>query len=250
HHTLRGNFRRINPASARVLLLEAADRILLNYPPALSEKAARSLHQLGVTVRANTAVIDVKPEQVTVKTGNHTEVLPTHTILWGAGVAASPLSALLAKKSGAQTDRAGRLLINADCTLPGHPEVFAIGDMSCFLHQTGKPLPGVAQVAMQMGSYAADLIQRRLRGSGPRRPFFYQGLGSMATIGRSLAVATVGRLKLSGFTAWLAWLFIHLIYLIRFENRVMVLFQWGWNFLTRGRAARLITESQVEQGPK
>jgi NADH dehydrogenase len=216
HHTLRGNFRRIDPASARIYLLEAADRILLSYPPKLSEKAAKSLATLGVTVRTNTAVTDLHPERVTVRAGEKTEEIGSHTVLWGAGVQASPLAGLLAKKSGAQTDRAGRVLIGPDCTLSGRPEVFVIGDMACFLHQTGKSLPGVAQVAMQMGSYAADIICRRLAGKPERGPFVYKDKGSMATIGRALAVAEVGRLRLSGFLAWLAWLFIHIIYLIRF----------------------------------
>jgi NADH dehydrogenase len=244
HHTLRGNFRRINPASARIYLLEAGERILVSYEPSLSARATGSLSRLGVTVRTNTAVVDVQPQRVTVRAGGQTEEIATHTILWGAGVQASPLAALLAKKTGAEADRAGRIHVQNDLTLPGHPEVFVLGDMTCFLHQTGKPLPGVAPVAMQMGSYAADVIQRRLAGKAPRGPFYYKDRGSMATIGRALAVAQIGRVKLSGFLAWLAWLFIHLIYLIRFENRVLVLFQWAWNYATRGRAARLITETK------
>src|SRR5262249_17051876 len=149
-------------------------------------------------------------------------------------VQGSPLAALLANKTGAQIDRAGRVHVNPGLTLPGHPEIFVLGDMTCFLHQTGKPLPGVAPVAMQMGSYAADGSRRRLDGRPPRGPFAYNDHGSMATIGRALAVAEIGRWKLSGYFAWLVWLFIHIIYLIRFENRVMVLFQWAWNYFTRG----------------
>jgi NADH dehydrogenase len=244
HTTLRGNFRRINPATARVYLVEAADRILLSYPPKLSDKAVKSLAGLGVTVRTNTAVTDLHRNRVTVRCGEQTEEIPSHTVLWGAGVQASPLATLLAKKSGAQIDRAGRVLINNDCTLPGHPEVFVLGDMTCFLHQTGKPLPGVAQVAMQMGNYAAETIRRRLAGKPAPGPFVYKDRGSMATIGRALAVADLGWVTLSGYLAWLAWLFVHLIYLIRFENRVMVVFQWGWNYFTRGRAARLITSDK------
>ncbi len=236
HHTLRGNFRRINPASARVLLLEAGPRILPTYPPELSTKAERSLAQLGVTVQKDTMVTDIHPEQVTVRTGDHSQVLPTHTILWGAGVQASPLASALAKASGAELDRAGRVQIGSDCTLPGHPEVFVLGDMASFLHQTGKPLPGVAQVAMQMGRYAADTIQRRLAGQSPLGPFHYKDRGNMATIGRAVAVAEVGWLRLSGYLAWLIWLFIHLTYLITFGNRVLVLIQWAWNYWTRGRS--------------
>jgi NADH dehydrogenase len=248
HHTLRGNFRRINPASARVLLVEAGPRILPTYPPELSARAERSLAQLGATVQNNTMVTDIHPEQVTVRTGDHSEVWRTHTILWGAGVEASPLATALAKPSGAELDRAGRLVVGPDCTLPGHPEVFVIGDMACFSHQTGKPLPGVAQVAMQMGRYAADTIQRRLAGQSPLGPFHYKDRGNMATIGRASAVAEIGRLRLSGYLAWLIWLFIHLTYLITFGNRVLVMFQWAWNYWTRGRSARLITAKPAEQG--
>ncbi len=248
HSTLRGNFRHIDPASSQIYLLEAGGRILASYDPKLSEKATRSLALLGVTVRTNTAVTDVHPERLTLRRGDTTEVLPCHTVLWGAGVQASPLAALLAKKTGAETDRADRILVSPDLTLPGHPEIFVLGDMTCFLHQTGKPLPGVAPVAMQMGSYAADTIRRRLAGQPPRGPFVYRDKGSMATIGRAMAVAEVGRWKISGFPAWLLWLFIHIIYLIHFENRVMVLFQWAWNYFTRGRAARLITEVPAPKG--
>jgi NADH dehydrogenase len=246
-HTLRGNFRRINPASARVLLLEAGPRILPSYPPELSAKAERSLARLGVTVRTSTMVTEVRPEQVTLRTGDHNEVLPTHTILWGAGVQASPLAAALAKASGAELDRAGRVHVGPDCTLPGHPEVFVIGDMATFLHQTGKPLPGVAPVAMQMGTYVADLIQRRLAGRPPLGPFHYRDRGNMATIGRAAAVADLGWVRLSGYPAWWIWLLIHLLYLIAFDNRVMVLFQWAWNYWTRGRSARLITAEPAEK---
>jgi NADH dehydrogenase len=241
HTTLRGNFRRINPASAKVLLLEAGDRILAPYPPVLSAKAAKSLANLGVTVRTGTMVTDVKPGQVAVKVGGQAEVIPTHTVLWGAGVEASPLARMLADATGAKADRAGRVEVTPELGLPGHPEVFVIGDMALFLHQTGKPLPGVAQAAMQMGKYASDAIQRRLAGQPPAGPFHYKDLGNMATIGRASAVADLGWLHLSGYVAWLAWLFIHLMYLIAFENRVLVMFQWAWNYFTRGRAARLIT---------
>src|SRR5262249_9498603 len=159
----------------------------------------------------------------------------TSTVLWGAGVQASPLAGILARATGAELDRAGRIHILPDCTLPGHPEIFVLGDMSCFLHQTGKPLPGVAPVAMQQGRYVADLIQRRLAGQPPLPPFRYHDRGSMATIGHAAAVADLGSLRLSGYLAWLAWLFVHIIYLIEFENRMLVLFQWAWNYFTRNR---------------
>ena len=244
-HTLYRNFRRIDPAKARVLLVEAGDRILSTYVPKLSAKAVRSLEKIGVTVRTDSAVIDVKADRVTLKSGERTEVLPAHTILWGAGVQASPLAAALAKKAGATTDRAGRVQIGPDCTLPGRPEVFVLGDMTNFPHQGGKPLPGVAPVAMQMGSYAAEVIVHRLEGKPPPMPFHYNDRGNMATIGRSSAIAETGRLKLSGFVAWLAWLFIHIVYLVGFQNRILVVSQWAWSFFTRGRTARLITEGQA-----
>jgi NADH dehydrogenase len=240
HHTLRGNFRSINPASARVLLLEAMDRVLGTYPPKLSQKAERQLERLGVTVWVNTAVTDVRPDRVTVRTGGRVEEVRTYTVLWGAGVQASPLASALAKASGAALDRAGRVAVQPDCSLPGHPEVFVIGDMANFPQQGGKPLPGVAPVAMQQGRYVAELIQARLRGE-TKPPFHYRDRGSMATIGRAAAVADLGWLWLSGWPAWLAWLFVHITYLIQFDNRVLVLFQWAWNYFTRNRSARLIT---------
>jgi len=240
HHTLRNNFRSINPASARILLLEGLDRVLNTYPPTLSRKAARALERMGVTVRTGTVVTAVQHDQVTVRAGDKTEVIPTHTILWGAGVQASPLAKALAEASGAGLDRAGRVIVQPDLSLPGRPEVFVVGDMVNYSHQTGQPLPGVAQVAMQQGSYAADLIQRRLQGTAVG-PFRYKDHGSMATIGRSQAVADLGWLKFSGFPAWLAWLFVHLIFLIQFDNRLLVLFQWAWNYFTGNRSARLIT---------
>ncbi len=244
HHTLRGNFRRSDPAKARVFLLEAAGRILGTYPESLSASAVKSLASLGVTVRVNTAVTALAPGAVTVKSGGVEEVIAAHTVLWGAGVQASPLAAALAQASGAKLDRAGRIEVLADCTLPGHPEVFCIGDMANYPHQDGKPLPGVAPVAMQQGAYAAEMIRKRVEGGTPPGPFRYKDQGNMATIGRAAAVADLGWLRLSGYPAWLAWLFVHLLYLIAFENRVLVLFQWAWSYITRGRAARLITSPE------
>jgi NADH dehydrogenase len=243
HHTLRGNFRSINPARAQVVLLEAGERILAAYPPALSTSAERSLIRLGVTVRTRTSVIDVHPERVTLKIGDHTEVVRTHTILWGAGVQASPLAALLASATGAELDRAGRIQVLPDCTLPLHPEVFVIGDMANFSHQTAQPLPGLAQVAMQQGAHAARTIERRMRGQSSL-VFHYKDFGSMATIGRSAAVADLRVVRLTGHLAWLAWLFVHLLSLIAFENRMLVLFQWAWNYFTWNRSARLITGTE------
>jgi NADH dehydrogenase len=199
-------------------------------------------------VRTGTAVTDIGPDRVGVGAGGTTETIATHTILWGAGVDASPLARALAAATGAELDRAGRILVQPDLTLPGHPEVFVLGDMALFPYQTGKPLPGVAQVAMQQGRYVADLIQRRLRGE-PAQAFRYRDRGSMTTIGRAAAVADLGWLRLSGFLAWLVWLFIHILFLIEFENRILVLFQWAWNYFTRNRSARLITGPNPAQPP-
>jgi NADH dehydrogenase len=240
HHTLRRNFRSIRPGNSRILLVEGLDRVLTSYPPKLSRKATRSLEKLGVTVRTHTLVTDVRPDRVTLRSGDATEEVRTHTVLWAAGVDASPLAKALAQATGAELDKAGRVTVRHDLTLPGRPEVFVLGDMANYPHQTGKPLPGVAQVAMQQGRYVADLIGHRLRNEPPV-PFRYNDRGSMATIGRASAVADLGWLRLSGLTAWLVWLFVHITFLIRFENRFLVVFQWAWNYFTRGRSARLIT---------
>jgi NADH dehydrogenase len=240
HGTLRGNFRSINPAHARILLIEGLDRILSTYAPKLTAKAVKALSRLGVTVRTGTVVTDVQTDRVSLRSSEKTEVISTHTVLWGAGVEASPLAKALATAIGTEVDRLGRVAVQADLSLPGHPEVFVIGDMANYSHQGGKPLPGLAPVAMQQGSYVADLIQRRLRGAAPLT-FRYRDRGTMATIGRCAAVAEVGGLRFSGLFAWLIWLFVHILYLIEFQNRILVMFQWGWNFFTRNRAARLIT---------
>jgi NADH dehydrogenase len=240
HRTLRNDFRAIQPSRARVLLLEGIDRVLGAYAPSLSRKAAAALARLGVTVRTGTIVTDVKPYQVTVRSGDRTEIIPTRTVLWAAGVDPSPLARRLAEATGAELDRAGRILVAPDLSLPGRPEVFVLGDMANYAYQTGKPLPGVAPVAMQQGRYVANLIRRRLRGEAAPK-FFYRDRGSMATIGANSAVAEIGWAKFNGRLAWLAWLFVHLLFLVEFENRLLVLVQWAWNYVTRNRSARLIT---------
>jgi NADH dehydrogenase len=239
-YTLRGNFQHIDPAQARILLIEGAARVLPAYPPALSTEAAKSLTGMGTTVMTGCLVEEVRPDSVVVKCGSRSENIETHTVLWAAGIQGSPLGRALADATGADVDKAGRVKVQPDLTVPGHPEIFVIGDLAYLTDQTGAPLPGVAQVAMQQGQYVADLIQARLK-SKSLPPFRYRDRGKMATIGRASAVADLGRIKLHGYIGWLAWLFIHLIYLIEFENRVLVLFQWAWNHFTRNRAARLIT---------
>jgi NADH dehydrogenase len=240
HTTLRRNFRAINPADARILLIEGTDRVLPPYMPDLSAKATRALARLGVTVCTGAVVEDVRAGAVTIRRGGGSESIAGHTILWAAGVDASPLARVLARATGAALDRSGRISVEPDLSLPGHPEIFVIGDMANFSHQTGKPLPGVAPLAMQQGRYVADLIRRRLAG-GTLPPFRYKDRGSMATVGRAAAVVDLGWIRFAGFFAWLTWLFVHLMYLVEFGNRVLVLIQWAANYFTRNRSARLIT---------
>jgi NADH dehydrogenase len=246
-YTLRSEFRHINPTDAKIMLFEAGPHILAMFPPSLQEKARASLARMGVIVETGVMVTDIDADGVTIKRGDQTERIPAVTVLWTAGVKASSLAGTLAKAVGLETDRGGRLVVEPDLTLPGHPEIFVIGDMANFSHQGGKPLPGVAPVAMQQGRYAADAIKRRLAGRDSRGPFHYHDKGSLATIGHSAAVAELGRIRLSGFLAWLTWLFVHILYLVQFQNRVLVMIQWIFNFITRGRYARLITEVPKKQ---
>ena len=238
--TLKHDFRRINPTEAQIILVEGTDRVLPTYPPKLSEAARKMLERLNVTVRTGAMVTDVKAHSVTIKCGDHTEIIPTRTILWAAGVLASPLGLALAKRLGAETDRAGRVIVDPDMTIPGHPEIFVIGDLSSFTHQTGKPLPGVAQPAIQQGRYVAKVIERRLRGE-KTPPFRYFDKGNLATIGRGAAVADLNFMTLAGWPAWLIWIFLHLLYIVEFQNRLLVFMQWMWLYVTFDRAARLIT---------
>ena len=240
-HTLREDFRAINPAEARIVLVEAADRVLPPYPPVLSAKAARAIERLGVSVQTGTTITAIDRDGVTVSTGAFEERIPTRTVLWAAGVQASPLGDILQERAGAILDRAGRVIVEPDLSVAGHPEIFVIGDLAHFRHHTGRPLPGVAPVAMQQGRYVAALIRSRLR-QQRTTPFRYRDRGSMATIGRGVAVADLfGRWRFNGVVAWLAWLFIHLMYLVEFDNRLLVLTQWAWNYFTWNRGARLIT---------
>jgi NADH dehydrogenase len=246
HFTLRNNFRRIEPKRSRIVLVEGLPRVLHTYPEKISAKARQELERMGVSVRTGATVANVHPGGVVLRSGDAIEEVPARTVLWGAGVQGSPLGRLLSEASGAELDRAGRVVVQPDLSLPGRPEVFVIGDLANYSHQGDKPLPGVAQVAMQQGKYVADLIQRRLEGKTPR-PFRYRDRGNMATIGRASAVADLGWTSFSGYPAWLAWLFIHILYLIEFENRMLVLFQWAWNYMTRNRSARLITGTEEKR---
>jgi NADH dehydrogenase len=244
NHTLRGDFRQIDPAAAKILLIEGADHVLPVYPADLSEQAAAALRHLGVTIRTGTKVTDIRREGVTVETNVGAERIAARTVLWAAGVQASPLGRALAARTGASLDRSGRVIVQPDLSLPGHPEILVIGDLAHFMGDDGQPLPGVAPVAMQQGRYAARLIGVRLRGQS-LAPFRYRDKGRLATIGRAAAVADFGRLRLHGFAAWIMWLFIHLLYIVEFENRLLILIQWAWNYFTRNRGARLITGQDI-----
>jgi len=245
--TLRRDFRTIDPRTARILLVESAERVLTTFPPSLSEKAARSLERLGVTVLAGRTVVDVDAEGVTIDHGDgSSERIASRTVIWAAGVTASGLATRLAEVAGAEPDRAGRLTVEPDLTLPGYPEVFALGDMVRVRSEGGDPIlfPGVAPVAMQQGRYVAKVVRARLR-SKQAAPFRYRDKGNLATIGRGAAVADLKGVKLSGLIAWITWLVVHLFYLVGFQNRLLVLIRWTTSFLTHGRGARLIAGSET-----
>lgn len=244
NHTLKSDFRSIRPSDARIVLVEGADRLLLAYKPALAERAARDLAALGVVVRTGMLVAAIDAGGVTLKAGERTERIDARTVVWAAGVRTSPLAERLAAATGVTLDRQGRVPVAADLSVAGHPNVFVIGDMALCQGADGKPLPGVAPVAMQQGGYVAGVITSRLHGAGVA-PFRYRDRGSMATIGRARAIADLGWISYGGFLAWLTWLFIHLMYLVEFENRVLVFFQWAWNYFTWNRGARLITRNET-----
>lgn len=238
--TLKDDFRNIDPAEANILLLEGTDRILPAYSPDLSAKAEAALIDLGVKVRTRTLVADIKSGAVTIRCDDATDIIHAQTVLWAAGMKVSSFGQVLADRTAASVDRAGRIVVEPDLTIPNYPQIFVIGDLAHFAHQGGKPLPGVAPVAMQQGQYVANLIETRRNEDTPV-PFHYRDKGSLAVIGRQAGVADFGRLKFAGFLAWLAWLFVHIWYLIEFDNKLLVLFQWAWNYFTRRRGARLIT---------
>jgi NADH dehydrogenase len=230
--SLPKNFRNIDPGETRIILVEAGPSILNSYPEDLRRSAVSQLQHLGVEVRTNSAVSDVRSGQVRIGE----ELLPAEVVLWAAGVSASELGRAL----GAPVDKAGRVFVEADLSLPGHREVFVIGDLATLNDKNGKPLPGVAPVAMQEGTWAARQIKADFNGK-QREPFHYFDKGSLATIGRAAAIAQFGKIHISGFIAWLSWLFIHIMFLIGFRNRIVVILQWAWSYLTYERAAWLIT---------
>jgi NADH dehydrogenase len=233
-HALRAEFDAVDPAIARIILIEAGPYILPSFPEDLRESARRALQRLGVDVRVGKAVTRVEEGGVWI--GD--ERIEAHTILWAAGVAAAPL----AKDLGPNLDRAGRVIVEPDLSVPGHPGVFVAGDLASYSHQTGKPLPGVAQVAKQQGRHAAANVARVMAGE-QTRPFRYIDPGNMATIGRNAAIADFGFLRVSGYLGWILWLFIHILFLIGFRNRLSVMLQWGAAYLTYQRSVRLITRN-------
>src|SRR6478736_3121560 len=243
---LHKDFRRIDPTKAHIILIEGSPLVLSHLPPDLSASAQRQLEALGVQIRNNIHVKDIRAGEVELANG---EVIRAGNILWAAGVSATPLT----KKLGAELDKAGRVKVNPDLSLPGHPEIFAIGDMALVVGESGKPVPGVSPAAMQMGKHIAKIIEAEINSSAQaaaRPPFKYWDKGTMATIGRSAAVAWVGQFKFSGLLAWLAWLFIHLIFLIGFRNRLAVLFQWTYSYFSYKRSARIITYPPTETPPQ
>jgi NADH dehydrogenase len=235
-YALRRDFRRIDPREATVMLLEGGPRILPTYPPELSQRAKEQLRRLGVEVRESMLVTDVRPGFVSAAGWT----IPTGTVVWAAGNVASPLL----KSLNVPLDRQGRVLVEPDCTAPGHPEIFVLGDAAAYVHQGEQTLPGIAPVAIQMGQYAARTIQGDLAGR-PRVHFSYWDKGQLAVIGRGRAVADLGRFKFGGFFAWLVWIFVHIFFLIGFRNRLLVLFEWAWAYFTYERGARLITGAWV-----
>ena len=241
HHTLKEDFRSINPSEAKILLIDGAPRLLTTYPEDLSRRAEDQLRRLGVTTRFGLLVVGVDATGVTVKTNSGNERIDSHTVIWSAGVAISELGKQLAKRTAAETVRHGLIKVNPDLSVPNYPDIFVIGDLAYSTDAHGKPLPGVAQVAMQGGAYAAKTIVKGVKNQPQTKAFHYFDKGELAVIGRAAAVAKVFGLHISGFPAWLVWLFIHLLYIVEFQSRIVVAIEWGFLYLTYNRGARLIT---------
>jgi NADH dehydrogenase len=239
--TLRHDFRKIDPQKARIILMEGAPRVLGPFPEDLSSKAEKLVTRLGVEVLKNVMVTNIDAAGVTFKRGDWSEKLGAKTVLWAGGVMATEFGRKLAKCTNAESDRSGRIKVNRDLTIPNYPDIFIIGDLAHAVDEKGAPLPGVAQVAMQGGAYAAKVIRARVEGKPAPPPFRYFNKGEMAVIGRAAAVANIFGVHVSGLLAWLMWLFIHLIYIVEFQSRVSVFIQWGFEYLTFSRGARLIT---------
>src|SRR5436309_11537977 len=243
--TLKNDFRSIRPEEAEIILLDGAPRVLPPFPEDLSKKAAHSLARLGVEVKNGVMVKDIDREGLTIQTHDGTQRLNARTVIWAGGVTVSPLGRTVAKRTNAETDRGGRIKVNPDLTVPNYPDIYVIGDLALAQGSGGKPLPGVAQVAMQQGTYVAKAIVRKLGGETEIKPFKYFDKGDMAVIGRWAAVANIFDAHISGFFAWIIWAFIHLMYLVQFQSRILVFIQWAIQDLTFNRGARLITGPSV-----
>jgi NADH:ubiquinone reductase (H+-translocating) len=241
NQTLKNDFRSIRPQDARILVVDTATRVLSTYPEDLSRKAEKALLKLGVRVRSGVMVTEIDAEGVILKTKSGSERVRTRTVIWAAGVTPSEFGRQLVKRTAAETDKGGHIKVNPDLTIPNYPDIFVVGDLAFSTKPDGKPLPGVAQVAMQGGAYAAKTITKRVQGKHQNKPFHYFDKGDIAVIGRAAAVANVFGVHVSGLIAWLVWLFIHLMYLVRFQSRIVVFVQWGFEYLTFSRGARLIT---------
>ncbi|MBD2229997.1 NAD(P)/FAD-dependent oxidoreductase [Phormidium tenue] len=246
-HTLPNDFRHIDTTDSRILLIEGMDRVLPPFPPELSTRANTDLEKMGVEVLTQSLVTDISGHQITLKQGDEVTTLQAGTVLWAAGVRDPGMGGILAESTGAERDRSGRVIVNNDLSLPTHPNIFVVGDLAHFAHQGDRPLPGVAPVAMQEGKYVAKLIQKQLKNE-TLPPFEYKDTGSLAVIGRHAAVVNLPWAKLTGFFAWFVWLFVHIFYLIEFDNKLMVMTQWVANYLTRKQGSRLITEKVFEKG--
>jgi NADH:ubiquinone reductase (H+-translocating) len=253
NETLKHDFRRINPTEARIIVVEGGDRVLAAFPPDLSAKGEKLLEKLGVEIRKGVMVTDVDANGVTYKQGDKVEKLAAKTVLWAGGVTATTFGKKLAERTHSGTDKAGHIQVNPDLTVPNYPNIFVTGDLATLAGKNGKPLPGLAQVAIQGGTYAAKTIRKRLEGAKNFEPFHYFDKGDLAVIGRNSAVANIFGVHLWGLPAWLIWLFVHLMYLVQFQNRVIVFMQWGFEYVTFSRGARLITgtaDTDVDQPSK
>src|SRR6266404_1006926 len=241
--TLKNDFRSIHPEEAQIILLDGAPRVLMPFPEDLAEKASRSLAKLGVMVKCGAMVKNIDRDGLTIEVDKQPDRIPAKTVIWGGGISASPLGRLLANRTKAEVDRGGRVKVQPDLTIPNYPDIYVVGDLAAAMDAAGKPLPGVAQVAMQGGAYAAKSIVRKVNGEPPEPGFKYFDKGSLAVIGRAAAVANVFGVHLSGLPAWLVWALIHLMYIVQFQSRVVVFIKWAIQDLTFNRGARLITGS-------
>ncbi|QXE21451.1 NADH dehydrogenase [Richelia sinica FACHB-800] len=249
YQTLKEDFRNVDTSEAKILLLQGGNRILPHISPELSEEATSALQKLGVVIQTQTRVTNIENDIVTFKKGDEVQEVASKTILWAAGVQGSPMGRILAERTGVECDRSGRVIVEPDLSIKGYNNIFVIGDLANFSHQNGSPLPGVAPVAKQEGEYVARLIKLRLQGSTLSQ-FSYNDVGSLAMIGQNLAVVDLGFLKLTGFLAWVFWLVIHIYFLIEFDTKLVVVFQWAWNYITRNRRSRLITGKEAFVSPQ